>query len=90
MVSFEDALELENKELRLALELVRQERDDMLIGTPDNASPMVQMSRAIRLTIERQAPTLRELDDKTLRQFMQIVTAFSHDLKDEWERRVIG
>ena len=88
--TYESALEAENRELRLALRLVRDERDDLLIGEQGERSAMAQMSQAIRLCLQRHGETLRDLDDETLRQFVQIVTAFSHDLKDEWERRAIG
>lgn len=54
-------------------------------------SAMVEMSRAIRETLERYgSPTLREIDDEALEQFVQITGAFYLDLKEELERRREG
>jgi hypothetical protein len=53
-------------------------------------SAMTKMSRAIRLTIEDHAPTLRELSDDVLDDFVQIIGAFYLDLKDEATRRESG
>lgn len=50
-------------------------------------SPMAEMSRAIRLEIQKHAPTLPELSDDVLTQFVQIVGAFYADLHQEWENR---
>ena len=52
-------------------------------------SAMADMSRAIRLTIERHSATgkLTNLPTGTLEEFVQIVGAFSLDLKGELERR---
>lgn len=50
---------------------------------------MSEMSRAIRLQIERHgAMTLRDLDDDILDQFVQIVGAWAVDLRAEQTRRL--
>lgn len=55
------------------------------------ASPMVQMSRAIRHVIEDNAdaaqPNLKGLSDETLHGLAQIVSAFAQDLIQEQGRR---
>lgn len=53
-------------------------------------SPMTNISRAIRLTLQHYAPTLRELDDDVLTQFVEIASAFNMDLRDEYRRRGLG
>ncbi len=50
-------------------------------------SAMVEMSRAIRHTIEDHAPTLKELRDADLDDFITIVEAFYLDMREEQERR---
>ena len=50
---------------------------------------MAQMSQAIRMTIERYAPTLKDLDGAVLDEFSQIVWAFHADLQDEQTRRLL-
>lgn len=50
-------------------------------------SAIAEMSRAIRTTIERYAPTLKELDDETLSDFALITNAFAMDIRDEYDRR---
>lgn len=57
------------------------------------ASPMVQMSRAIRHVIEDNSKPyhpnagLRGLEDETLNELANIVSAFAQDLIAEHERR---
>lgn len=53
-------------------------------------SPMVEMSQAVRETVQRYAPTLRELDSGPLRDFLLILDAFATDLRAEVERRAEG
>lgn len=50
---------------------------------------MAGMSRAIRLQIEEHStgPTLRELPDEVLYDYVQIVGAFFLDLREEQNRR---
>lgn len=50
-------------------------------------APMTVMSRAIRRTVEEYAPTLKELPNDVLNDFVQIVGAYYFDLKGEQERR---
>jgi hypothetical protein len=53
-------------------------------------SPMAQMSKAIRTTIEQHAPTLPKLTDGTLMEFHSIVGAFYFELSDEMKKRGLG
>ena len=48
---------------------------------------MVEMSRAIRHTIEDHAPTLKQLRDQELDDFVLVVGAFYLDMREEQERR---
>jgi hypothetical protein len=50
---------------------------------------MVQMSEAIRKTVEQYGQTLKDLPDDVLNDFEQIVMAFALDLRDEKQRRHI-
>ena len=50
-------------------------------------TPMAEMSRAIRLELEKHGPTIKEIPDDALRDFHDIVTAFALDLADEIKRR---
>lgn len=50
-------------------------------------SAMTEMSRAIRLTMQRYADTLGELPDDVLADFAEIIYAFNADLRDELRRR---
>lgn len=56
----------------------------------EGLSAMAGMSRAIRLEIERHAPTLREIPDDVLPELATIVAAFAADLRDECRRRDEG
>ena len=48
---------------------------------------MVEMSQAIRLTLERYGLTLKDVPTDVLREFCQITGAFYMDMKDELRRR---
>jgi hypothetical protein len=48
---------------------------------------MRDMSRAIRHELAEHGPTLKDIPDDVLREFVQIVGAFYLDLKAELERR---
>jgi hypothetical protein len=50
-------------------------------------SKMTEMSQAIRLQIEKDAPTLHDIPDEILAEYVTIVGAFYFDLKGELERR---
>ncbi len=51
---------------------------------------IVEMSRAIRLTIEKYAANLHDLPDEELEEFAQIVGAYAADLDGELEKRKRG
>lgn len=48
---------------------------------------MADMSRAIRMEVERHAPTLTELPDEVLNDFAMISSAWAEDLRGEVARR---
>lgn len=48
---------------------------------------MADMSRAIRLEIEKHGPTLSDIPRDVLEQYATIVGAFYMDLRDELKRR---
>jgi predicted component of type VI protein secretion system len=50
-------------------------------------SPMAEMSRAIRTTVQKHGPRLRDLPSEVLKDFEQIVSAYALDLRAEIERR---
>jgi hypothetical protein len=50
-------------------------------------SAMAEMSRAIRLELQKHGSTLKDIPDDVLTQFVQITGAFYADLAEEWERR---
>ena len=50
-------------------------------------SAMRDMSRAIRHELEDHGPTLREIPDEALKEYIHILGAFYSDLQDELKRR---
>jgi hypothetical protein len=50
-------------------------------------TPMVAMSQAIRLELEKHGGTIREIPDGALRDFHDVLTAYRLDLADEMRRR---
>lgn len=50
-------------------------------------SAMREMSKAIRLEMEKHSSTLKGLPDDVLKEYEQIVTAYALDLRQEMQRR---
>jgi hypothetical protein len=48
---------------------------------------MAEMSRAIRLQLQKHGPTLKEIPTDALASYIQITGALYADLREEYERR---
>lgn len=62
------------------------QREDAGVGS---VSAMADMSRAIRLQLERHGPTVASIPTEVLREYASIVGAFAADLRDELEKREV-
>lgn len=77
--------DLERKRRR---ENPEQYRPDPKLTEDSVTDPAIELSRAIRLTVEKHGPKLTEMSDPLLREFATILRAYSLDFNNELRNRI--